>query len=93
MTPRKRTLTLKQAVAAGDVLAMLKAQRRKMAEAFIEAAENTRPQYNNELNKLHALIAAEEERLAALAQSKADALEADSAATDDDSFDYDDFRS
>ncbi|UQE73851.1 hypothetical protein MYK68_14040 [Gordonia sp. PP30] len=80
-------MTLKQAVASGDVLAMLKAQRRLIATSLVEAAENTRPQFNNELNKLHALIRDEEERVAALAQAKADADESAAAASDDDSFD------
>jgi Spy/CpxP family protein refolding chaperone len=46
------------------VLAMLFAQRRLLAEAMTSAGESTRPQLNNELNKLHALISAEQERRA-----------------------------
>lgn len=57
---RAEPMSLLDAVESGDVLAMLLAQRRLMAEKLVTAAENTRPQFNNELNKLHALIAAEE---------------------------------
>jgi Spy/CpxP family protein refolding chaperone len=35
-----------------------------LAEAMTSAGESTRPQLNNELNKLHALISAEQERRA-----------------------------
>ena len=49
--------TLMEAVASGDILAIMKAQRRIIAEALVSAADNTRPQYSNELNKLNALIA------------------------------------
>lgn len=66
-----KVLTLLEAVAAGDVLEMLYAQRRLIAEALTSAAENTRPQFNNELNKLHALIAAEESRRVAGAEQDA----------------------
>ena len=59
---RAKPLSLLEAVESGDVLSMLHAQRRLIAEALTTAAENTRPQFNNELNKLHALIAAEEAR-------------------------------
>ena len=59
---RQAPLTLIEAVESGDVLEMLMAQRRLIAESLAGAAENTRPQLNNELNKLHTLIAAEQER-------------------------------
>lgn len=62
-------LSLSDAVETGDVLEMLLAQRRLIAESLETAAENTRPQFNNELNKLHALIRAEEERLEAQAEA------------------------
>ena len=68
---RKDPLTLLEAVERGDVLEMLLAQRRMIAAALTNAAENTRPQFNNELNKLHALIAAEEDRRAATAERDA----------------------
>lgn len=55
-------LSLLDAVEAGDVLAIMKAQRRIIAESLTTAAENTRPQYSNELNKLNALIREEESR-------------------------------
>lgn len=54
--------TLLEAVELGDVLAIMKAQRRIIAESLATAAENTRPQFSNELNKLNALISAEESR-------------------------------
>ncbi|MBF6188001.1 hypothetical protein IU414_06565 [Nocardia farcinica] len=54
--------TLLEAVESGDLLAIMKAQRRIIAESLITAAENTRPQYSNELNKLNKLIAEEESR-------------------------------
>lgn len=63
--------SLSEAVESGDVLAMLKAQRRLIADSLLSAAENTRPQFNNELNKLHNLIATEEARLAAIADEEA----------------------
>lgn len=59
---RADPLTLLEAVETGNVLEMLHAQRRLIAEALVTAAENTRPQFNNELNKLHRLIAEEEAR-------------------------------
>ena len=65
--------SLLDAVEGGDVLEMLHAQRRLIAEALTSAAENTRPQFNNELNKLHALIAAEESRRIAADRDGADA--------------------
>ena len=58
--------TLLEAVAAGDILAIMKAQRRIIAESLATAAENTRPQYSNELNKLNALIREEESRRATI---------------------------
>lgn len=54
--------TLMQAVESGDILAIMKAQRRIIAESLTSAADNTRPQYSNELNKLNKLIAEEELR-------------------------------
>jgi hypothetical protein len=58
--------TLLDAVAAGDELDMLLAQRRLIAESLSSAAESVRPQLNNELNKLHSLIReAQARRLAA----------------------------
>ena len=55
---------LMEAVESGDVLAIMKAQRRIIASSLMDAAENTRPQFSNELNKLNALIEAEESRRA-----------------------------
>lgn len=52
--------TLLEAVEAGDILAIMKAQRRIIAESLLTAPDNTRPQFSNELNKLNALIDAEE---------------------------------
>lgn len=54
--------TLMEAVESGDMLAIMKAQRRIIAESLATASENTRPQYSNELNKLNKLIAEEESR-------------------------------
>lgn len=54
--------TLLEAVESGDILAIMKAQRRIIAESLATAAENTRPQFSNELNKLNALIRDEELR-------------------------------
>ena len=68
--------TLLEAVESGSVLAMLLAQRRLIAEALVNAQENTRPQFNNELNKLHRLIAEEEAREVAAAQEEAERAEA-----------------
>ncbi|MGW3545885.1 hypothetical protein ACWDNI_35835 [Nocardia niigatensis] len=62
--------TLLEAVESGDILAIMKAQRRIIAESLTNASENTRPQYSNELNKLNRLIADEEARRAT---EKADA--------------------
>lgn len=57
--------TLLEAVESGDVLEIMLAQRRIIAESLTKAAENTRPQYSNELNKLNALIREEESRRSA----------------------------
>ena len=54
--------TLLEAVESGDILAIMKAQRRIIAESLATAAENTRPQFSNELNKLNSLIRDEEAR-------------------------------
>lgn len=54
--------SLLDAVESGDILAIMKAQRRLIAESLATASENTRPQYSNELNKLNKLIAEEEAR-------------------------------
>ena len=61
---RETPLELLDAVEAGDILAIMKAQRRIIAESLTKAAENTRPQFSNELNKLNALIREEESRRA-----------------------------
>lgn len=55
-------LSLLEAVEAGDILAIMKAQRRIIAESLATSAENTRPQFSNELNKLNSLIREEESR-------------------------------
>lgn len=55
-------ISLTEAVESGDILAIMTAQRRIIAKSLVEAADNTRPQYSNELNKLNALIREEEER-------------------------------
>ena len=57
-------MSLLEAVEAGDILAIMKAQRRIIAESLTTAADNTRPQFSNELNKLNALIREEESRRA-----------------------------
>jgi hypothetical protein len=67
---RKEPPTLAEAVASGDVLDMLMAQRRLIAESLVGAAENTRPQLNNELNKLHVLIREEQARRVSEQQEK-----------------------
>ena len=54
--------SLLEAVEAGDILEIMRAQRRIIAESLVTAADNTRPQYSNELNKLNKLIADEESR-------------------------------
>jgi hypothetical protein len=59
---REEPLSLLDAVEAGDILAIMKAQRRIIAESLTSAADNTRPQFSNELNKLNALIREEESR-------------------------------
>lgn len=61
---REEPMTLLEAVEAGDILAIMKAQRRIIAESLTTAADNTRPQFSNELNKLNALIREEESRRA-----------------------------
>lgn len=61
---RETPLSLLDAVEAGDILAIMKAQRRIIAESLTKAADNTRPQFSNELNKLNALIREEESRRA-----------------------------
>ena len=68
--------TLLEAVESGSVLQMLLAQRRLIAEALVGAQENTRPQFNNELNKLHRLIAEEEAREHAAAKEEAERVDA-----------------
>ncbi len=55
-------MDLLEAVEAGDILAIMKAQRRIIADSLTKAADNTRPQFSNELNKLNALIREEESR-------------------------------
>ena len=75
--------TLLEAVESGSVLEMLLAQRRLIAEALVMATEGTRPQLNNELNKLHRLIAEEEAREGAAAQEEAERADA----ADDEAFD------
>jgi hypothetical protein len=61
---------------------MLLAQRRLIAEALVNAQENTRPQFNNELNKLHRLIAEEQAREIAAAHEEAERAEAADEAFD-----------
>lgn len=61
---RETPASLLEAVEAGDILAIMKAQRRIIAESLATAAENTRPQFSNELNKLNGLIREEESRRA-----------------------------
>jgi hypothetical protein len=61
---REQPMTLLEAVEDGDVLAILKAQRRIIAESLATASENTKPQYSNELTKLTKLITEEEGRRA-----------------------------
>lgn len=62
--------SLLEAVESGDVLDMLEAQRRLIAEALVQAADNTRPQLNNELNKLHSLIREERARRNAVSEAE-----------------------
>jgi len=59
---REEPMSLLEAVEAGDILSIMKAQRRIIAESLATSAENTRPQFSNELNKLNALIREEESR-------------------------------
>lgn len=61
---REVPMSLLEAVEAGEILAIMKAQRRIIAESLTTAADNTRPQFSNELNKLNALIREEESRRA-----------------------------
>lgn len=75
--------SLLDAIESGNVLQMLLAQRRLIAKALTEATEGTRPQLNNELNKLHRLIAEEEAREVAAAQEEAERADA----ADDEAFD------
>lgn len=79
---REAPKTLLEAVESGSVLEMLLAQRRLIADALVNAQENTRPQFNNELNKLHRLIAEEEAREVAAAQEEAERAEAADEAFD-----------
>lgn len=62
----KTVPTLEEAVESGDVLDMLLAQRRLIAQALSKAGDSVRPQLSNELNKLHVLIADEQARRAAV---------------------------
>ena len=80
---KSHTKSLLEAGESGSVLDMLLAQRRLIAEALLNAQENTRPQFNNELNKLHRLIAEEEAREVAAAQEEAERADA----ADDEAFD------
>ncbi|AHH22094.1 hypothetical protein NONO_c73380 [Nocardia nova SH22a] len=57
-----KPLTLLEAVESGDILDIMLAQRRIIAESLMSAADNTRPQYSNELNKLNKLINEEQAR-------------------------------
>jgi hypothetical protein len=61
---------LLEAVRSGSVLDMLQSQRRLMARGLLSAEPNTAPQFNQALNKLHELIAAEESRLTAEAEAE-----------------------
>ncbi|KXT55654.1 hypothetical protein Y710_18250 [Gordonia sp. QH-12] len=63
--PPKEPLSLLDAVASGDRLEILKAQRQIIAEGLMKAGDNTRPQYSNELTKLSNAIAEEESRRSA----------------------------
>lgn len=75
---------LLSAVDSGDFLDILKAQRRIIAEGLLNALDNTRPQYSNELNKLNKLIAEEQDKRVALGVAEDARAAAKSA---DDSFD------
>lgn len=57
-----KPMTLLEAVEANDILAIMKAQRRIIAESLESASDNTRPQYSGELSKLNKLISEEESR-------------------------------
>jgi hypothetical protein len=57
-------LTLLEAVALGDPLAIKKAQLRLMAESVMAAGENTRPQYDQRISRLTDEIAELEARRA-----------------------------
>ncbi|MGC5249506.1 hypothetical protein ACPXB3_21580 [Gordonia sp. DT219] len=70
---RREPPTLAEAVESGDVLDMLLAQRRLVAEALTQSADNTRPQLNNELNKLHVLIREEQVRRRTVAEQSSSA--------------------
>jgi DNA polymerase II small subunit/DNA polymerase delta subunit B len=61
---REEPMSLLEAVESGDILAIMKAQRRGIAEAWVAAAENTKPQFDQRLEKLNALIREEESRRA-----------------------------
>ena len=78
----REPMSLTEAIESGNVLDMLLAQRRLIAEALVSAQENTRPQFNNELNKLHRLIAEEEAREEVAAQEEAERAEAVADATE-----------
>ena len=72
------------AVESGDLLAILLEQRKIIANGLLNAQDNTRPQYSNELNKLNKLIDEEQKVRAAQAVSE-EVSEAAKAA--DDAFD------
>lgn len=76
--------SLLDAVDSGDFLAILKAQRKIIAKGLLEAMDNTRPQYSNELNKLNKLIAEEQEKVASAAVTQEASAAAKAA---DDTFD------
>lgn len=80
---RAKPPTLTEAVESGDVLDMLLAQRRLLADAMATASDSTRPQLNNELNKLHVLIATEQERRKVAAEE----ARADGGSVQDEAFD------
>ncbi len=60
--------TLMEAVESGDVLEILKAQRRIVAASLESSSENTKPQFSNELSKLTDRITEEEARRVAAAK-------------------------
>jgi hypothetical protein len=90
--PKKRPsqarpkMSLEDAIENGDQLDIYLAQRRLIAASLQEATASVRPQLSNELNKLNALIAAEDERLEVAAAEQEAAGNA-SSATDDEAFD------